>query len=139
MRRSVLAPPLVALMVLVAAACSPGGADWGPLAVIDDDGSSGGDALGGTGPLRIGQRCVTLTTEEGFELTLVWPRGTTQWNEDIRSIEFGSGSDVMTLTDGTTVSVGGSGELSEDPDWIAEPDESCPKATFLVSSIEPGS
>jgi hypothetical protein len=72
---------------------------WGPLAVIHEQGVGGLDAGTGPGRLLIGDRCVTLSGDEGSEMTLVWRDGQTQWNLDDRTIEFvGQTKGPMTLS-----------------------------------------
>ncbi|HEX9776449.1 MAG TPA: hypothetical protein VGB83_12835 [Actinomycetota bacterium] len=135
----ILATLLVALIGLSSCA-SPSGSpeappDWGPLAVARDDASGVSQARGGQGPLTIAEECVTLTTESGAALTLVWRSGQTSWDETRQVIVFESpSSERIVLADGDVVTVGGE-DGARDPDWIAEPHTSCPTTTFFVHEV----
>ncbi|MCA1572295.1 MAG: hypothetical protein LC798_18695 [Chloroflexi bacterium] len=105
--------------------------EWGPMAVWDDAGSSGGDMALLTGILAIDDQCVTVG-----ENTLVWGASQVQWNPETTSILFNDplARVVVELAPGDNVELGGGG--AADPPWIAEPDESCPGERFGVGNIE---
>ena len=138
-------PLLVVAALVVAAACgssqtgpsvSAPAAGLGPLAVIDDPGGGALTALGGTGPIRIGERCVTLTSANGDVLLLVWRSAEVRWDEEDREITFTStavrDAKPITIRDGDIITVGG-GSLDGDggepvtPNvvWLAAPQETC--------------
>jgi len=117
--------------------------DFGPLAVFRTDG--GLDARGGTGPIHIGNECVTLTNESGQNLLLVWSQqeggGEVAWNEEEREITFRSAGDSpVTMRDGDVITVGGANVVGDVPierdlDWLAPPHQSCTGEQWMVSSV----
>lgn len=128
---------------VAAAAAEPGG--WGPLAVALDEGHGALTASGGIGPLRFGERCVTLLRENGTETTLVWRSGETRWDGAAREIVWTdpSGREIR-LSDGIVVAVGGADIAPPDspdqgagqPTWLKPPDPSCPEELFSLHSID---
>jgi hypothetical protein len=121
--------------VLAAAGCSGSGSseDWGPLAVIRDEGAGGAQVDGGSGTLRISEDCVVLTPRDGREVTLVWPSGLTAWEPEAREVVFESFEGDVRVADGDTITVGGSGDIAGD--WVAAPAASCPERRFLVYEL----
>ncbi len=114
----------------------------GPLAVLDSPGGSAWLALGGTGPIRIGERCVTLPRGNGDSVLLVWRSGEVLWDEKDREITFISSTapdeGPITIRDGDIITVGGGwyGD-PEDMAWVAPPDESCgTEDYFQVHSVD---
>lgn len=158
--RSRLRIALLVLGLIVAAsgACSSDKPDkgraFGPLAVMDEPVEGALQALGGTGPVDIGERCVTMTGENGFVVFLVWRSAEVTWDEGNREITFSnaatSDSEPVTISDGDIITIGGGGfgregaterELRDDPKitWLAEPDESCEgDVWFSVHSVSAG-
>ena len=117
--------------------------EFGPLAVFRTDGAF--QARGGTGPIHIGNECVTLTTETGQKLLLVWSLqeggGEVAWNEEEKAIVFRSPRDsVVAIRDGDVITVGG-GHLGSDrppdrdPGWLAPLNESCTGERWMVGSV----
>jgi len=150
--------PIVIVATLVAAvACSsdapssngsggqvPGNRDFGPMAVTNAGG--GNAAHGGTGPIDIGENCVTMPLPNGETLLLVWHAKEVQWNEDKREITYRLGglpeSEPITIRDGDIISVGGSGldswQLASFT-WFAKPHPSCIGQAWGVTIFpEPG-
>ena len=137
------------LAVAVPGACaSDGGGEWGPLAVMDDPATGSLDAFGGSGPVDIGERCVTLTRENGAVVLLVWRSAEVTWDEGDREVTFSRAfgdREPITIRDGDVITIGGSTtESGEDEprdveiDWLAEPDESCEGEWWSVHSISTG-
>ncbi len=121
----------------VSSAPTPGATgSWGPLAVAREDADAINAALGGEGPLRIGDSCVTLLREEtGDEITLVWRDGQTTWDPDGSIIfEDGLTNRTLVLEDGARIGVGGAGSTSSP--LVAEPDPSCPDDSFVVHTVD---
>jgi hypothetical protein len=123
--------------VLAAAGCSGSSDDWGPLAVVRDEGGGGAQVAGGSGTLRISEECVTLTPRDGSEVTLVWPSGLTAWDPEAREVVFESLEGDIRVADGDTITLGGSGDIAGD--WVAAPMASCPERRFLVYELRRGS
>lgn len=123
----------------------PGVADWGPLAAIDDTGTRGPYAAGGSGRLVIGERCVTLEESDGTQTTLIWRSGQTRWDPSARQIVFRDRLlGEIRLSDGDRVSLRGADELPDrrpggqpGPLWLAitAPDESCPLPDWYVHQV----
>ncbi|HLA17395.1 MAG TPA: hypothetical protein VJZ72_10895 [Candidatus Limnocylindrales bacterium] len=136
-------PVVLVIIAAVIAACQAG--PWGPLAVTDEDARVVMDARGGAGPLRVGDRCVTLLIEEvGREITLVWRSGQTAWDPGARQIVFEDGrAGRIRLADGDRIAVGGAGiaepgdpdQGAPQPTWLSTPDPSCPDELFAVHSV----
>ena len=122
---------------LAAAGCSGSSDDWGPLAVVRDEGEGGAQVAGGSGTLRISEECVNLTPRDGPEVTLVWPSGLTAWEPDAREVVFESFEGDVRVADGDTITIGGSGDIAGD--WVAAPAASCPELRFLVYELRRGS
>lgn len=118
----------------------------GPLVVMQMSG--GMDALN-TGVLRITDRCVLLETAGGEIELLVWPAGSTRWDDATGTIHFTNppAGDEFTLRDGQSVSFGGGGDATAESgvsgaewaasvDWVAAPDPSCPmEIRWYVSGV----
>lgn len=128
------------LLVLVAACSTTGRSndtDWGPLAVVRDDGSAGLEEFGGSGTLRINGECVTMVPEHPEDpepdVTLVWPSGLTTWDAASETIIFESGEGVTRLKDGDPIEIDGTSEFRGD--WISAPDGDCPESAFLVYGL----
>ena len=137
---------LLVLALIGSGACGPTQSrqsnDFGPLAVID--GLGGEDALGGTGPVHIGDSCVTMTRSNGEVLLLIWHAPEVGWDEQSREITFNSAADPgaapITIRDGDTITVGGASLQDDEPVtrdlvWLATPQETCSGEPFAVSSI----
>lgn len=110
---------------------------WGPLAVNDDPPVTIAAALGGAGPLEIGEECVRL---KNTGRTLAWRQAQVRWDAERREIVF---DDLMgrtlRISDGDWIEVGGAsisgpGEARRRT-WVAPPDASCPPE-FEVHSLE---
>jgi hypothetical protein len=124
----------------------PEHAKFGPLAVIEDDGSGQSDALGGTGTVTIGERCVELDVQ-GTRRLLVWRSADVRWDSAARSIVFASrGERPIMITNRTNITVGGEELPTDDPAgggstagarvrWLAAPDDRCSTDIFIVHSI----
>ena len=119
------------------------GDDFGPLAVIDN---LGGDAaLGGIGPVRIEDNCVTMTRENGDVVLLIWHAAEVRWDEEDREIIYSSAAypdaQPITIRDGDTITVGGSSLLDDEPvtraplPWLATPHPSCSGEPWAVSGL----
>jgi hypothetical protein len=134
MRRNRIPASFAALLLLAACGGGSGGtAEWGPLAVVEDEGTAGGQESGGTGTLRIDDGCVTFEQEGGRELTPVWPSGLTRWDASGRAIVFDVGRRSVRLVDGDLITIGGSGEVHSE--FVAPPADTCPEARFLVYEV----
>lgn len=115
------------------------------MAVLSPGVYGGHEALGGSGPVRIEDECVTLTSSNGNVLLLVWLSADVTWDEDEREITFAPSEGLPTsIRDGAILTVGGSSLTSQDGDpvareitWSAEPDESCAGERFIVNSLVP--
>lgn len=138
---------LILCSLIVVASCtseapapSPEADGWGPLAVIESDGSGLAPLVENSGPLSISDRCVAMSSLEGEPVqTLVWLSGLTSWDATNQEILFEDPRrGEMKFRDGDEVSVGGSGVNGAGPDlpWLAEPHDSCPDEVFLVHSAE---
>jgi len=138
----------------ILAACSgtangPEHDNFGPLAVIEDDGGGQSDALGGTGTVIIGQRCVELDVQ-GTRRLLVWRSADVRWDSVARSIVFAPrGERPIMISNSTNVTVGGEALPTDDPAgggnptvarvrWLATPDDQCSADVFIVHSIRTG-
>lgn len=115
--------------------------DWGPLAVtLDDDPDTFSEAGGGLGTLSISDRCVAQSGgEDEVTWTLVWRSGQTSWDSEAEAILFEDpeGGEKR-LRGGEVVQVFGSPGVVEEgdvPDWLVEPDESCPAPLLEAHSI----
>lgn len=118
----------------------------GPLAVIEDSGGGQSDALGGTGPVIIGERCVELDVQ-GSRRLLAWRSGDVRWDSVARSIVFASrGERPIIIRNGTNIIAGGEALPTDGPPggrnpiaagvrWLAAPDDQCSKDVFIVHSI----
>lgn len=121
------------------------GSELGPLAVLAPGIVGGSEALGGTGPVRIEEDCVSLSTSNGNVVLLVWHAADVSWDGGDREITFTDRDGRSTaIRDGDVLTVGGESLTSQDGDpvareitWLAEPDESCPGERFMVSSLLP--
>ena len=111
--------------------------EWGPSAVTDPD---GGMYTLMYGELIVEDKCVLLD-EQGDEVLLVWPKGTTGWDVATRTIFFeSSDGTVHELRDGDQLQLGGGGTSADeggldkeaflaDTDWVSAPDASCLRDT----------
>lgn len=145
-------PARVALLVtglVMSAACGggqgrlPGPTDpaisdakrsWGPLAVVPPPEGSGTALIAGT--LKVTEECVLLD-ERGEDVLLVWPADRTHWNPESRTIAFEtSDGQMLTLSDGQEVKIGGGGSSMEEGglsaeafvtglNWVSGPQRSC--------------
>lgn len=117
--------------------------DLGPLTVIDATGGS--LALGGTGPVRIEENCVTMALANGDILLLIWHANEVRWDADSREITYSSAAhpdaQPITIHDGDTITVGGESLLSDEPvtraplPWLATPHPSCSGEPWAVSGL----
>ena len=122
---------------------------FGPLAVIEDNGGGQSDALGGSGPVIIGERCVELDVQ-GTRRLLAWRSGDVRWDSVARSIVFASrGERPIMISNGTNITAGGEELSTDDPvrggnptvagvRWLATPDARCSTDVFIVHSIRTG-
>jgi hypothetical protein len=124
----------------------PERASFGPLAVIEDNGGGQSDALGGSGPVIIGERCVELAVQ-GARRLLVWRSADVRWDAAARSIVFVlRGQQPITISNNTNITVGGEALPTDAPAgggtrplasarWLASPDPQCSTDVFIVHSI----
>ncbi|MGH9023117.1 MAG: hypothetical protein ACRDV9_08465 [Acidimicrobiia bacterium] len=115
------------------------------MAVFESEGTGTSDAIGGAGPISIGDRCVSMTVgTDSKELALVWRSAEVSWNDD-REIVFSSAAVAdaapVTIRDGDSVTIGGEffeteGGTKRDVDWIAEPHGSCSGDLFIVDFVK---
>lgn len=122
---------------------------FGPLAVIEDNAGGQSDALGGTGPVIIGERCVELDVQ-GTRRLLAWRSADVRWDSVARSIVFAPrGERPIVISNGTNITVGGEALPTDDPAgggnppvpgvrWLATPDDQCSTDVFIVHSIRTG-
>jgi hypothetical protein len=120
---------------------------WGPLAVVDDPGTSGLDAANGPGRLVITDRCVYLQTSRGKGDTLVFRSGQTRWDAERRQIVYHDRDlGEIRLSNGDRLMLGGYGIGSAaSPDnvevpigpWIREPDATCPARRWVAEQVVP--
>ena len=135
--------PTGALVILcIACDSSSNGDDFGPLAVMDALG--GADGLAGTGPVRIDEDCVTMTTTTGAQVLLVWHVTEVAWDPESRTISytsFGNRNDeTVTIRDGDIISVGGRSLVGDVPvernlPWLATPHPTCPGHPWAVFGV----
>jgi hypothetical protein len=128
---------------------TPSTTGFGPLAVIEDNGGGQSDALGGTGPVSISERCVELNVQDTRRL-LVWRSAEVRWDSRARSIVFAPpGERPIMISNGTNITVGGEAVPTDDPArggnptvaatrWLAPPDVQCSTDVFIVHSIRTG-
>ncbi len=143
--------PLLTGVVLALAACSDAGPNdrdsgaqgdnFGPMAIIRmEPPAIRYQALGGTGPVEIGDTCVTLTRANGDKLLLVWRETDVLWDEGSRTITFAARPDEpLVIADGDEVTVGGRALIHEDGspvevEWIVTPNAGCTGTPWDVSS-----
>ena len=137
-------------LALLVAACGSDPADRavaeqrGPLAIIESTGVTSLDAIGGTGPINIGERCVTvpLNSSPSKELLLIWRSAEVVWEDGQITFTSRSVNDPkpVTIRNGDEVTVGGEyfeteGEAERIVDWVAEPHESCNGDQYIVNSV----
>lgn len=129
---------LIALSFAAVGGCGLPGQGWGPLAVVDADVGVELQALGGRGPITIGERCVTLLRESGGPpVSLIFRAAEVRWDGIAKTITFTRvGQPSVSFRSGDAVVVGGTGQ-QPDP-WVQPLDDTCPRETFTVHSIEPG-
>jgi hypothetical protein len=111
---------------------SPAGVgEWGPLAIWDDSGVTGGDMARLAGELMIGEHCVTVGGT-----TLVWGASQTRWMADGRTIQFHDPltDAIVELADGDQVELGG-GQIGDVMPWVAQPHGTCPAEAFGVGNL----
>lgn len=119
---------------------------WGPLAVIPPQ--DGADQARTEGTLHITETCVTLERAGEVQL-LFWPADRTTWDAEVRAITFENfDGTVVTVADGDSVVLGGSGdselesgrsgeEWVDSMEWVAPPAGSCPLETrWGVGAVE---
>lgn len=88
---------------------------FGPLAVIEDNGGGQSDALGGTGTVIVGERCVELDVQSTRRL-LAWRSADARWDSAARSIVFASrGKQPIVISNGTNITIGGEALPTDDP------------------------
>lgn len=133
----------VGVVLLLISSCA-GGNDsvresgvLGPLAVLDDAALGESASLGGTGLVRVTERCVELeVAESGARRLLAWRSAQVRW--DSGAIVFTAvGGGRVTIEDGDTVTVSGEDLVGDEPverdvRWVAEPDASCARDVFVV-------
>lgn len=145
------APVLVAGMLTACSGIADGPEHdrFGPLAVIEDNGGGQSDALGGTGTVIIGERCVELDVQ-GTRRLLVWRSADVRWDSVARSIVFAPrGKRPIMISNSTNITIGGEALPTDDPAgggnptvagvrWLATPDDQCSTDVFIVHSIRTG-
>lgn len=116
-------------------ASPPQAGSWGPLAVVPPQ--DGADTARIEGNLRITESCVFLE-EQGRPVLLTWPADRATWDATARTITFVDVDGTsISVEDGASVTVGGSGDDSEEsgvtPEvwlagvpWVARPAAGCP-------------
>lgn len=119
---------------------------FGPLAVIEDNGGGQSDALGGTGTVIVGERCVELDVQ-GTRRLLVWRSADVRWDSAASSIVFApQGKQPIVIRNGTNITIGGEALPTDDPAgdgkptaagvrWLATPDDQCSTNVFIVHSV----
>jgi len=124
---------------------------YGPMAVIAapelPPGAARGypEARGGSGPLEIGDRCVTVRVAPDLVILPVWHEELVAWDAEARTIVTSGPNRVgKPLRDGVVVTLGGRGLLPDESvamlSWVAPPDPSCRwDRAFLTSSLGPPS
>jgi hypothetical protein len=122
--------------------------EFGPLAVIEDSGGGQSDALGGTGTVIVGERCVELDVQgTRRRRLLVWRSADVRWDSAARSIVFAPrGKPPIVISGGTNVTIGGEALPTDTPAgggkptaagirWLATPDAQCSTDVFIVHSV----
>jgi hypothetical protein len=107
--------------------------------VIEDSGGGQSDALGGTGPVIIGDRCVELEVQ-GRRRLLVWRSADVRWDAAARAIVFAPrGQRPIAISNNLTITVGGEDLPTDAPAdgvrWLAAPERLCSTDVFIVHSI----
>jgi hypothetical protein len=97
-------------------------------------------SLGGTGELRIGQRCVFLTLPNGTRLLPLWHTSQVGWEPQSRTISFaGADGQTIVLRQGSRVSLGGEsltdGVSRGDGFWVRRPASNCKGEKFIVDRV----
>ena len=122
---------------------------FGPLAVIEDRGGGQSDALGGTGTVIVGERCVELDVQ-GTRRLLVWRSTDVRWDPATRAILFAPrGQPPIVISGGTHITVGGEALPTDEPAgggqptaagvrWLVPPDEQCATDVFIVHAVHTG-
>ena len=122
---------------------------FGPLAVIEDSGGGQSDALGGTGTVIVGARCVELDVQ-GTRRLLVWRSADVRWDPTTRAIMFAPrGQPPIVISGGTHITVGGEALPTDEPAgggqptaagvrWLAPPHDQCATDVFIVHAVRTG-
>jgi hypothetical protein len=123
--------------------------EFGSLAVIEDSGGGQSDALGGTGTVSVGERCVELDVQ-GTRRLLVWRSADVRWDPATRAILFAPrGQPPIVISGGTHITVGGEALPTDEPAgggqptaagvrWLAPPDDQCATDVFIVHAVRTG-
>lgn len=112
----------------------------GPLAVLEDPGEGESMSLGGTGRLRVTDRCVELEpAETGARRLLAWRSAQVEWKSGTIMFTTANG-DRLTIREGDAVSVSGEDLVGDEPvernvRWVTEPDASCARDVFVVHDV----
>lgn len=108
-----------------------------PLAVLEDPAQGESTSLGGTGRLRVTDRCVELElAETGARRLLAWRSAQVEWTSGTIAFTTANG-DRLTIKAGDSVTVSGEDLAGDEPvernvRWVAEPDASCTRDVFIV-------
>lgn len=145
---------VVATLTLVACGVTPGPTPsptapsgptlTGPLAITNEPTQAVSASRGGEGPVEISDDCVTLETEAGHPITLVFRSGQVRWNDANREVAFlDPFVGTVVFSDGTSIEVGGeslgpgsAGEPPKTRQWITTPRRNCPPELFEVHSMK---
>lgn len=106
------------------------GVDFGPLAVRKPAVGEGYPLVGDVaGPVRIGKRCVTLTSaRNGKTLLLVWWADQVQWFPDRGEIRYSPAPNEkpLIIRDGTRIALPPDNlSLDRPPQWVSPPHDDC--------------
>ena len=138
----------VGAAVLLISSCAAGSdsaqqpGTLGPLAVLEDQAQGESTSLGGTGRLRITERCVELElAETGGRRLLAWRSAQVEWVSGAIAFIAANG-DRLTIKAGDMVTVSGEDLVGDEPverrdHWVAEPDASCARDVFIVHDARP--
>lgn len=127
---------VVALGLLALTGCGLSKQSWGPLAVVDADPREELQMLGGKGPITIGDLCVTLLRESDRKpISLVFRAAEVRWDGVTGTIVFTRMAEPsVSVRSGDVVTIGGTSQ-QRDP-WVQPLDDSCPRESFTVHSVE---
>lgn len=137
--------PIATVLVLAFASCGDTdgqGNEFGPLAVIEA-GDIRYEALGGTGPVEIGDSCVIMTRENGDRLLLVWREGDVRWDAQSMTITFSPPElpqmEPFTIADGEVITIAGRPLVNDGAPvtvpWVATPHPACTGEPWDVASV----